>query len=400
MSFQIHDRCSRTEEDLEGARVLATADDHTLLHDWYPNLFESDSRASWGLLGYCTLVAVTNVLSTSFTLAMTTKLTSSRIILESNALLVSTGGLISLFWRLHVPHGQSAKESYRTTNELSSCFKSCMVGSLSAVMLSPTLACFPLLTICCFLGREAFANGTSGILLILCWVLINTLAVLFPSFTPRRRICERGYSTGPYPSSHEQTGNHDTYEKFDETDGPTFLPQQPFSACYDIFGGSLNEELKVASTFTPKTSWEETIETSGAFCELVRWAISVPTESLRPSVAAELLAIAAVSIGVCIDGMDDQNQDAQYTCLVSRTCDRLAEIFQQADPSSIPEQATNVFLFVHRFEQFDGVDVAALGADNASIPVEELKRIVCCLKSRSASLLGCGGARLAAESIR
>lgn len=79
---------------------------------------------------------------------------------------------------------------------------------------------------------------------------------------------------------------------------------------------------------------------------------------------------------------------AQYTYLVSRTCDRLAEIFQQADPSSIPEQAMNVFLFVHRFEQFDGVDATALDADNAPIDVEELKKIVRCLKSRSASLLG------------
>ena len=49
----------------------------------------------------------------------------------------------------------------------------------------------------------------------------------------------------------------------------------------------------------------------------------------------------------------------------------------------------NVFLLVDRFERFDGVDVAALGADNSYIPDEELKRMVGCLKSRSASLLGC-----------
>jgi len=74
---------------------------------------------------------------------------------------------------------------------------------------------------------------------------------------------------------------------------------------------------------------------------------------------------------------------------MSRTCDRLAEIFQQADPSAVPVHAVNVFLLVDQFEQFDGVDVAALDADNGYIPVPELKNIVRCLKSRSASLLGC-----------
>lgn len=73
---------------------------------------------------------------------------------------------------------------------------------------------------------------------------------------------------------------------------------------------------------------------------------------------------------------------------MSQTCDRLAEIFQQADPSAVPEHAVNVFLLVDRLEQF-GVDVAVLGADNDYIPDEELKGIVYCLKSRSASLSGC-----------
>jgi len=74
---------------------------------------------------------------------------------------------------------------------------------------------------------------------------------------------------------------------------------------------------------------------------------------------------------------------------MSRTCDRLAEIFQQAGPSAVPEHAVNVFLLVDRLERFDGVDVAVLDADNGYIPTEEFKRIVGCLKSRSASLLGC-----------
>ena len=73
---------------------------------------------------------------------------------------------------------------------------------------------------------------------------------------------------------------------------------------------------------------------------------------------------------------------------MSRTCDRLAEIFQQADPSAVPEHAVNVLLLVDRFEQFDGVDVAVLGVDNGHIPAEELNRIVRCLKLRSASLMG------------
>ena len=70
--------------------------------------------------------------------------------------------------------------------------------------------------------------------------------------------------------------------------------------------------------------------------------------------------------------------------LISRTCDRLAEIFQQRDPSALIP-----FLLVDRLEQSDEVNVAALGTEKSYIPDEELKMIVRCLKSRSASLLGC-----------
>ena len=77
----------------------------------------------------------------------------------------------------------------------------------------------------------------------------------------------------------------------------------------------------------------------------------------------------------------------KYTYLMSQTCDRLAEIFERAGPSAVPEHAVNVFLLVDRFERFD-VDVAALGAANSYIPDEELKTMVRRLKSRSASLLG------------
>lgn len=71
-------------------------------------------------------------------------------------------------------------------------------------------------------------------------------------------------------------------------------------------------------------------------------------------------------------------------------CDRLAEIFQQAGPSdAVPEHALNVFLLVNQFEKFEEINVAALGADDGHIPDPELKRVVRCLKFKSASLLGC-----------
>jgi len=151
----------------------------------------------------------------------------------------------------------------------------------------------------------------------------------------------------------------------------------------------LNKNTEAAFTLTPNVSWESAVEPPEALRELARWAISVPVDSLLPSTAPELLVMAAISIGVCLDGMKSWNQDSQYTYLMSRTCDRLAEIFQQADPSAVPEHAVNVFLLVDRFERFDGVDVVVLGTENGFIPAEELKRIVRCLKSRSASLLGC-----------
>lgn len=77
-----------------------------------------------------------------------------------------------------------------------------------------------------------------------------------------------------------------------------------------------------------------------------------------------------------------------FNSSLSRTCDRLAEIFRRADQSGVPDHAVNVFLLVNRFEQFDGVDVTVLGSDSCNIPGEELKRIVRCLESRSASSLG------------
>ena len=92
--------------------------------------------------------------------------------------------------------------------------------------------------------------------------------------------------------------------------------------------------------------------------------------------------------------MEISSHRVQYRYLVSRTCDRLAEIFQQSHPSAVPDDAANVFLFLNRFEPFDRVDFTVLGSDNAYIPAEELKRIVRCLKSRSAASLGRGGVHL------
>jgi len=203
----------------------------------------------------------------------------------------------------------------------------------------------------------------------------------------RRKSLEQNNSGEEYAL--EREGYEDYYPRwgFDETDGPTFLPQQHPLSYYDIYGGTWNENTKAALTLTPDLSWGNVVEPPEALRELVRWAISVPGESITPSVALELLATAAISIGVCPDGMKSWNQDVQYKYLISRTCDRLADIFQHADPSAVPEHAVNVFLLVGRFERFDEVEISVFGEDNRYILAEELEKIVRCLKSRSASLL-------------
>lgn len=385
--FQIHDHCSRSEKiDLEGGGVRTPVEDGGFLHACYPYLFERGLRTSWKLFGCCALVGLTNVVSTLFTLAVTTDLQSTDIILESNALLLSTGGFVSLFCRLHVL--RSVREHCRARNELSSRVRSCMVGCFLTVMLSPSLACLPLLAIRWFWECGVTLHDAPGVPLILSWIWINALAaLLIPSLIARPGIYERGDPTESCAFLHKEAGDYDAYENVGEANSP----QHPISAYYNTLGGPLSDELGAAYTVTPRVSWENTIETPDALRELVCWAVSVPAETLQPSVTAELLAMAAISIGVSLDGMDDLTQDTPYTYLISRTCDRLAEIFQQADQVSfIPEQAVNVFLFVHRLEQFDGVDIERiLGPGNDCIPAGELRRIVRCLKSRSASLLGC-----------
>lgn len=389
MGLQTHDRYSRPEKgDLEGGGPLVATGEGGFLRACYPYVFERDLCISWKLFGCCILAGLMNIFSTCFTLGVTTNLAVSDIVFQANSLLLSSGVFVSLFWRLHVLRCQSMRERYGTINGLFARVESGMVGCLLTIMLSPTVTCLPLLVIFLSFGNGAIPYDTPGVPLVVSWFTINIVAtIVVPSFILRQKNLEQGCSTRGRVSLHEGIEDYDSCRNFDETDGPTFLPQQPIPAYHDIFGRFPSEGLKTALALTPETSWENTIETPEAFGKMVRWAIAAPEESLGPSVVAEVFAIAAISIGVCLDGMSDWNQDAQYTYLVSRTCDRLAEIFQQADPSSVPEQAMNVFLFVHRFEQFD-VDVVVPGSDRDYISAEELKGIVRCLKSKSAHLLG------------
>lgn len=170
------------------------------------------------------------------------------------------------------------------------------------------IACLPLLAISWFPGSGDLFPSTSGIPLALSWTSVNALATLLSSFRNRARHGWSDPAEGcAFP--HEEGKNYGTHEGFDETDGPSFLPQQPVFPYCDVFGRHLSEELKAALTFTPGVSWENTIEPQEVMRELILWAISVPAESLQPSVAAEVLALAALSIGVCLDRMEDGNQE-------------------------------------------------------------------------------------------
>lgn len=208
------------------------------------------------------------------------------------------------------------KERCRADNELLR-VELCIIACLFTVMLSPAVACLPLLTIFWMLGGEALSYETPGIPLILSWVMINTLAVfLIPSFVLGRDAYQRHNSIENYTPPQEDS---EGYENFDETDGPTFLPQRPVSASYSIPQGFLHEEIKAAITFTSAVSWKNAIEPSETLHELVRWAVSVPEESLQPSIAVETLTTAATSIGVRVDGMDDWSQEWVYRCTLSFT---------------------------------------------------------------------------------
>jgi len=224
------------------------------------------------------------------------------MLIESNAILLSTGVLISLLWHLHSSHYQSAKEKNQASNELSSRAKLCVVGSFCTVLLSPTVACLPLLVICWFMRSGTILPHIPEVPLILSWVSVNmmvTLPIVYLLY--RRKVREQNNPSEGYTLLQEGIEDRDTYENLDETDGPTFLAQYPAPAYHSIFGGPLSEDAKAGFTFAPDVSWK--IEPPEALGELVHWATSVPGESLPPSVASELLAMAAISIGVTLDGM-------------------------------------------------------------------------------------------------
>jgi hypothetical protein len=227
----------------------------------------------------------------------------ANMLLGSNVLLLSTGFLISLTWPFYSSHHRWEKERNQFGNELPSRVKLCVVGSFFTMLLSPALACIPLLTICWLLWHGAFSSYTSMMPLILSWVWINSTAIIPVLYlSQRRKFHEQSGSLEEYALMQEEAEDCDAYETLDETDGPTFLPQHPPMAYYDIFGGPLDEETKMASTITPDALWKNTIEPPEAFRELVRWAVSVSGESLPPAVALELLSIGAISIGVRPDG--------------------------------------------------------------------------------------------------
>ena len=125
----------------------------------------------------------------------------------------------------------------------------------------------------------------------------------------RRETHEQNDSFEGYALLREGSKDYDGYEDIDETDGPTFLPQHVAPAYYDLYEGNLDQDTKAACTFTRNVSWENVVEPPEALNELIRWATSIPEESLSPSVAPELLALAAVSIEVCLDGMESWNQE-------------------------------------------------------------------------------------------
>lgn len=228
------------------------------------------------------------------------------MLIESNALLLSTGILISLLWRINSSQYQHTEEQNRVRNELSSCAKQWIVGSFCVTLISPALACLPLLAVRLSPGHETV---TSGVPLILSWVAVTTTAALPILYLGQIRETHEHDSFEGYALLRGGSEDYDVYEEFDETDDPTFLPQHLAPAYHDLYEENLDQDTKAACTFTPNVSWENAVEPSEALHELIRWASSIPEESLPPSVAPELLAMAAVSIEVCLDGMGSWNQE-------------------------------------------------------------------------------------------
>ena len=236
-------------------------------------------------------------------------LTIADMLIWSNALLLSTGFIVSLTWRSYSIHHRWEKELDRAGDKLSSCAKLSIMGGFFIVLLSPSIACLPVLAVRWFDGPGTFSSQ-SGMPLTSCWVLVNIMGFIpISSMTQKRETRAQNNSSERHALLQERIEDCDTYENFDETDGPTFLPQRPPHLYYDLFGGSLDKETKAASTFSPDVSWKYAIEPSEALRELVHRAISVPGEPLPPSMAPEVVAMAAISIGVCPDGMGGWNPE-------------------------------------------------------------------------------------------
>ena len=160
------------------------------------------------------------------------------MLVESNVLLISTGFLISLARRVHPPQSQSAEEQHRYRNQLSLHAKRSIVGSFCVVLLSPALACLPFLAISWFPRQGTLPRYTSGVPLILSWVVVVTTAVLpLPYLLRRRETHEQNNHPRDYMLCREEIDGYDTRESFDETDGPTFLPQQLAPLYSDLFEG-------------------------------------------------------------------------------------------------------------------------------------------------------------------
>jgi hypothetical protein len=68
----------------------------------------------------------------------------------------------------------------------------------------------------------------------------------------------------------EEIEDRDTYEDLDETDDPTFLPQRPPIAHYNVFEGLLNKETNRVFTIAPGVPWRNAAELPKAFHGSVR----------------------------------------------------------------------------------------------------------------------------------
>ena len=194
----------------------------------------------------------------------------------------------------------------RAGNKLSSCAKLYAIGSFPAMLLSPAVAClYPLVTFQIY-GSGAFPGVEPATPLLGSWVCIIFFAVGSIGTISQRRETHEQCTTSPegYTLLHEGIEDGDTHGESDETDEPTFLPQRPFPAHHDTFGGPLSKETEATSVSTSCVSWEGAVGPSETLRELVHWAISAPGESLPPHVTPEALAMAAISIGVCPDGME------------------------------------------------------------------------------------------------